>query len=166
MTSYIWYRGEGKGMSKVGYYEDNQDRTMSQKPKTERVLGRVGGTDQYCQTLQAQHGGYSICPLDENSFNKILKRQKPDCGGVKNNWLLREFRKLNFVSEGNKRSQWRQTTHMEVIMVKKNCWNVEILVSMQVEAKSQWNREKLRMWTRSERRQEGMGSESEVKELP
>lgn len=85
MTSYIWYRGEGKGVSKFGYHEDNQDRTMSQKPKTERVLGRLGGTDQHCRTLQAQHGGYSICPLDENSFNKILKRKKPDCGGVKNN---------------------------------------------------------------------------------
>lgn len=45
MTSYIWYRGEGKGVSKFGYHEDNQDRTMSQKPKTERVLGRLGGTD-------------------------------------------------------------------------------------------------------------------------
>ena len=73
MASYIWYTGEGKRTSKFGHNEDNQDRTLSQKPR------------EFCQTLQVQHGGYSICPLDENSFNKILKSQKSDCGGVKNN---------------------------------------------------------------------------------
>lgn len=73
MASYFWYTGEGKRTSKFGHNEDNQDRTLSQKPR------------EFCQTLQVQHGGYSICPLDENSFNKILKSQKSDCGGVKNN---------------------------------------------------------------------------------
>lgn len=58
MTSYIWYTGEGKRTSKFGHNEDNQDRTLSQKPR------------EFCQTLQVQHRGYSICPLDENSFNK------------------------------------------------------------------------------------------------
>lgn len=58
MTSYIWYTGEGKRTSKFGHNEDNQDRTLSQKPR------------EFCQTPQVQHGGYSICPLDENSFNK------------------------------------------------------------------------------------------------
>lgn len=73
MTSYIWHTGERKRTSKFGYNEDNQDRTLSQEPR------------EFCQTVQVQHGGYSICPLDENSFNKILKSQKSDCGEVKNN---------------------------------------------------------------------------------
>ena len=40
MASYIWYTGEGKRTSKFGHNEDNQDRTLSQKPR------------EFCQTLQ------------------------------------------------------------------------------------------------------------------
>ena len=73
MTPHIWFTGEGKRTSKFGHKEDNQNRTLSQKPR------------EFCQSLQVQHEGYSICPLDENGHNKILKSQKSDCGGVKNN---------------------------------------------------------------------------------
>lgn len=33
-----------------------------------------------------------------------MKRQKPDCGGVKNNWLVKVFRQRDFANEGNKRN--------------------------------------------------------------
>lgn len=89
MYSYIFGTEEKEGQETSKLRSSKITRTELGYRSQGAWIGWRKQADQYCQALQAHHGGHFMYLLSENSFNKILKRQKPDYERIKNNWFVK-----------------------------------------------------------------------------